>query len=605
MYILGISAFYHDSAACIIRDGNIIAAAQEERFTRKKHDPSVPINAIKYCLRECDINISDVEVITYYENSTKKFSRILKTYIGSVPKGSKHFIEAMRVWLHKKLFIKKIIYKELNKLSPKSKLPEFDFYDHHLSHASASFYPSPFNEAVILCMDGVGEWATTSAWIGRNDSIIPLWEIKFPHSLGLLYSAFTSFCGFKANSGEYKLMGLAPYGKPIYANLIKENLIDIKSDGTFRLNLEYFTFHHSFKMTNFKFSDLFGIKEREFESEMKDIYLDIAASIQKVTDEIVLLLTKSLAKQTKIKNLCLSGGVALNCVSNGKIIDQKVFDEVWIQPAAGDAGSALGAAYLSYFSKFKKTRLLNKEDSMKGTYLGPSYSQDQIESFLNVSNLKYIKLEKNVLFNKIADYLDSGNVIGLFNGRMEFGPRALGNRSIIGDARNKNMQTKMNLKIKFRESFRPFAPAILEEDCGEYFELNTPSKYMLLVSQIKEKYRISILDNKNTGLDKLREIRSELPAITHVDYSARIQTVSKASNEFFYSIIKSFKNKTNCPVIINTSFNIRGEPIVNTLEDAVRCFMKTNMDILILENFLLIKSQQENSKDYDYEVELD
>ena len=605
MYILGISAFYHDSAACILYNGKIIAAAQEERFTRKKHDPSLPVNAIKYCLNECNINISDIKFISYYENSTKKFSRIFKTYLGSVPNGNRHFTEAMRVWLHKKLFIKKIIYKEVRKLSPKSILPKFDFYDHHLSHASASFYPSPFDKAVILCMDGVGEWATTSAWIGNNETIKPLWEIKFPHSLGLLYSAFTSFCGFKVNSGEYKLMGLAPYGKPKYADLIKENLIDIKSDGTFRLNLDYFTFHHSFKMTNNRFSNLFGVNEREFESEMDDIYLDIAASIQKVVNDVVLLLTKSLAEQTKIKNLCLSGGVALNCVSNGKIIEQNIFDEVWIQPAAGDAGSALGAAYLTYFHKAKKLRLINKEDSMSGSYLGPEYSNEQIESFLIKNGLKYQKKENILLFNKIAEYLENGNVIGLFNGRMEFGPRALGNRSIIGDARNIKMQTKMNLKIKFRESFRPFAPAILEEDCSNYFQLNAKSRYMLLVAQLKQKHRINNFENKLQGLDKLKEIRSTLPAITHVDYSARIQTVGKKNNEFFYSIIKAFKELTGCPVIINTSFNIRGEPIVNTPNDAVRCFMKTNMDVLVLGNFILIKSEQEKKKKYDYNVELD
>ena len=605
MYILGISAFYHDSAACILHNGNIIAAAQEERFTRKKHDASIPINAIKYCLDYCNINISEVQYVSYYEDSSKKFSRIFQTYLGSAPKGAQHFIEAMRVWLNKKLFIKKIIYAELRKLSPLSALPKFTFYEHHYSHAAASFYPSPFNEAIILCMDGVGEWSTTSAWVGKNNTITPLWDIKFPHSIGLLYSAFTSFCGFKVNSGEYKLMGLAPYGNPKYVDLIKENLIDIKSDGTFRLNLEYFTFHHSFRMTNKKFSDLFGIKEREFESDMEDIYLDIAASIQLVINEIVILLVKSLAEQTKIKNLCLSGGVALNCVSNGKIVDQNIFDEIWIQPAAGDAGSSLGAAYLKYFEDPKKVRVINKDDSMSASYLGPSYSNDQVENFLNKNDLNYQKFNNNDLYKKIAEKLNNGNVIGLFNGRMEFGPRALGNRSIIGDARNTEMQSKMNLKIKFRESFRPFAPAILEEDCEKYFKLSSKSKYMLLVAQLKNKYHISIDEKKLKGLKKLKEIRSTFPAITHVDYSARIQTVNKKNNDFFYSIIDAFKVLTGCPMVINTSFNIRGEPIVNTLDDAVRCFMKTDMDILVLENFLLIKEFQDNKKNYEYEVELD
>ncbi len=610
MYILGISAFYHDSAACLIKDGEILAAAQEERFTRIKHDSSFPINAVKYCLDECGINLSEVGYISYYENSAKKFSRLIQTYLGAAPLGIKHFTEAMRVWLNKKLFIKSLIFKELKKANQNYKMPKFDFFDHHHSHAASSFYPSPFKEAAILCMDGVGEWATTSAWIGNNNEIKPLWEIKFPHSIGLLYSAFTSFCGFKVNSGEYKLMGLAPYGKPIYADIIKKNLIDIKDDGSFKLNLKYFSFYHDFKMTNNHFSRLFDISPREPETQMSEVYMDLAASIQQVTNDIVMKLSRSVHKDTGIKNLCLSGGVALNCVANGKLLNEKFFDEIWIQPAAGDAGSSLGAALLTYHNTLNKTRVFNQKDSMKGSYLGPSYSKQQIYQSLKKSNLVFSEPNNNEIFEEIAEFVNQGNVVGLFNGRMEFGPRALGGRSIIADPRNVEMQSKMNLKIKFRESFRPFAPAIIEEECKNYFELNTTSPYMLLVANLKKEFHSSIDNSENNlkGFDKLKIKRSEYPAITHVDYSARIQTVNETNNSYFYSVLKSFKKLTGCPMLINTSFNIRGEPIVNSLEDAIRCFMQTNMDILVIENFIIEKDKQNSSSykiDKDYQIELD
>ena len=595
MYILGISAFYHDSAAALIHDGDIVSAVQEERFTRIKHDSSFPINAIKFCLENSKLNISDIDHITYYENSPKKFSRLILTYIGSVPRGVSHFTEAMRVWLNKKIFIKQIIKNEIKKLNPKDRLPKFEYFDHHYSHAAASFFPSPFKESAILCMDGVGEWATTSAWIGKDNEIKKIWEIQFPHSIGLLYSAFTSFCGFKVNSGEYKLMGLAPYGKPIYTDLIKKELVSIRDDGSFKLNLDYFTFYYDFRMTNKKFNNLFNTNPREPESKITQKYMDIAASIQKVTTEIVSKLAQSLKKETGLNKLCLSGGVALNCVANGNLVRNAHFEDIWIQPASGDAGSSIGAALSTFYTTLKNKRKIKNSDSMQGSYLGCKYSSDEIINSIQKSKLKYDKLNNEKKFVEIAKLINDGNVIGVFNGKMEFGPRALGNRSIIADPRQVNMQEKMNLKIKFRESFRPFAPAILEEESSKYFDLPIKSPYMLLVAQLKEKYHkaVTIEENLIEGLDKLQVNRSEFPAITHVDFSARVQTVNKESNEFFYSILKSFHDYTGCPMVINTSFNIRGEPIVNTVEDAIRCFMHTKMDVLLIENFILRKSNQE------------
>ena len=607
MYILGISAFYHDSAAALIHNGNIVSAAQEERFTRIKHDPSFPINAIKFCLENSKLNISDIDYVTYYENTPKKFARLVQTYAGSAPKGVRHFTEAMRVWLNKKIFIKKIIKSELKKLGPKKKFPKFEFFDHHYSHAAASFYPSPFKEAAILCMDGVGEWTTTSAWIGKDNHIEKIWEINFPDSLGLLYSAFTSFCGFRVNSGEYKLMGLAPYGDPIYANLIKKELINVREDGSFKLNLEYFSFYYDFKMTNEKFNNLFNISPREPESKITQNYMDIAASIQEVTTEIVSKLAQSLKNETGLNNLCLSGGVALNCVANGNLATSKSFNDIWIQPASGDAGSSIGAALSTFYTTLKNKREIKTSDSMQGSYLGCSYSSETITASLIKTKLKYEKLADNSRYHEIAKLLNDGNVIGIFNGKMEFGPRALGNRSIIADPRKVDMQEKMNLKIKFRESFRPFAPAVLEEEYNNYFDLPHKSPYMLLVAQLKKKYHkpVETKDNLLQGLEKLKIQRSDFPAITHVDYSARVQTVSKTSNEFFYSIIKCFHDYTGCPMVINTSFNIRGEPIVNTVEDAIKCFMHTNMDILLIENFILRKKDQDLNKftiDQNYQV---
>ena len=595
MYILGISAFYHDSAAALIHDGDIVSAVQEERFTRIKHDSSFPINAIKFCLENSKLNISDIDHITYYENSPKKFSRLILTYIGSVPRGVSHFTEAMRVWLNKKIFIKQIINNEIKKLNPKDRLPKFEYFDHHYSHAAASFFPSPFKESAILCMDGVGEWATTSAWIGKDNEIKKIWEIQFPHSIGLLYSAFTSFCGFKVNSGEYKLMGLAPYGKPIYTDLIKKELVSIRDDGSFKLNLDYFTFYYDFRMTNKKFNNLFNTNPREPESKITQKYMDIAASIQKVTTEIVSKLAQSLKKETGLNKLCLSGGVALNCVANGNLVRNAHFEDIWIQPASGDAGSSIGAALSTFYTTLRNKRKIKNSDSMQGSYLGCKYSSDEIINSIQKSKLKYDKLNNEKKFVEIAKLINDGNVIGVFNGKMEFGPRALGNRSIIADPRQINMQEKMNLKIKFRESFRPFAPAILEEESSKYFDLPIKSPYMLLVAQLKEKYHkaVTIEENLIEGLDKLQVNRSEFPAITHVDFSARVQTVNKESNEFFYSILKSFHDYTGCPMVINTSFNIRGEPIVNTVEDAIRCFMHTKMDVLLIENFILRKNNQE------------
>ena len=593
-----------------------MVAVQEERFTRKKHDSSFPINAIRYCLKSQNINLRNIQSIVYYEKPLLTFERLLETYLAVAPRGIRSFIAAMQVWIKEKLFLKSELKKKLTGLqkelvpSLKPYIPKLLFSEHHQSHASAAFYPSPFKEAVVLCMDGVGEWATTSAWIGRDNKIQPLWEISFPHSLGLLYSAFTYYCGFKVNSGEYKLMGLAPYGKPKFVDKIRNYLIDIKDDGTFRLNVSYFKFHRGFRMTSRKFHKLFGAPPRDFESELTQFHMDLAASIQVVTEEIVIKLAKTLKKETGIKNLCLSGGVALNCVANGKLLKEKIFENLWIQPASGDAGSSIGAALICWHEYLKQPRLINPNDSMKGAYLGCEFSNVEIVRYLKQIKAPYKALQDKELFEAVAQMLDDGKVIGWFNGPMEFGPRALGGRSILGDPRNKVMQSIMNLKIKYRESFRPFAPSVLEEDISNQFEMKGKSPYMLLVASVKKELckRMTKEQEQLFGIDKLNIPRSSLPAITHVDYSSRVQTVSEATNPRYYKLIDAFKRRTGCPTIVNTSFNVRGEPIVCTPQDAYRCFMRTEMDILVLQNQILLKTDQpieEKNEEWKQEFELD
>ena len=615
-YLLGLSCYYHDSAAALILDGEIVSAVQEERFSRKKHDSGFPVNAIRYCLKSQKIDLRDVDNIVYYEKPLLTFERLLETYLGVAPRGVRSFIAAMQVWLKEKLFLKAELNKQFKSLQEEflpgiePKIPKLLFSEHHLSHAAAAFYPSPFEEAVILCMDGVGEWATTSTWIGKNNEIKPLWEISFPHSLGLLYSAFTYYCGFKVNSGEYKLMGLAPYGKPKYVKQIKDNLIDIKEDGTFRLDISYFKYHRGFRMTSRKFHKLFGANPRGRETELTQFHMDLASSIQAVTEEIVLKIARSIKEETGIKNICLAGGVALNCVANGKLLQEKIFDDIWIQPASGDAGSALGAALIGWHQYLKKSRKVNPNDSMKGTYLGCEFSNEEIISYLNNINAPFLSLEDQELFEKLAQILNEGKVIGWFNGPMEFGPRALGGRSIIGDPRNQQMQTVMNLKIKYRESFRPFAPSVLEEDVSNQFEINTKSPYMLLVAPVKKELCNEMTNEQKDlfGIEKLNIPRSSLPAITHVDYSARVQTVSNKNNRRYYELISAFKKQTGCPTIVNTSFNVRGEPIVCTPQDAYRFFMRTEMDVLVLQNQILFKNEQpklEKDENWKQEFELD
>ncbi len=615
-YILGISCFYHDSAAALIKNGEIISAVQEERFSRKKHDSRFPSNAVKYCLKSNCLDLSDIENIIYYEKPLLTFERLLETYLAVAPRGIRSFIAAMQVWLKEKLFLKSTLkenFKEIQKDLTNSKvlkIPKILFAEHHQSHAAAAFFPSPFKESVILCMDGVGEWATTSAWIGKNNSIKPLWEISFPHSLGLLYSAFTYYCGFKVNSGEYKLMGLAPYGKPKYLNKIKSHLIDIKDDGTFRLDMSYFKFHRGFRMTSNKFHNLFGSPPRKTEKDLTQFHMDLAASIQVLTEEVVLKIANSLKKETGVQNLCLAGGVALNCVANGKLLEKNIFKDIWIQPASGDAGSALGAALISWYEYLKNPREINPNDSMKGTYLGCKFSNNEIVDYLKKINAPFRTYKDEELFEKLADILSEGKVIGWFNGAMEFGPRALGARSIIGDPRNTNMQSTMNLKIKYRESFRPFAPSILEEDVSTYFEMAGKSPYMLLVAAVNKDmcHKMTDEQDKLFGIEKLKIPKSSIPAVTHVDYSARVQTVNSNTNPRYYNLIKAFKRKTQCSTIVNTSFNVRGEPIVCTPQDAYRCFMRTEMDVLVLENQLLLKEEQpltEKDETWKQEFELD
>ena len=608
--ILGISAFYHDSAAALVVDGEIIAAAQEERFSRKKHDPGYPFNAVNYVLTEGKLKLNEVDHIVFFEKPFLKFERLLETYMAFAPRGFKSFSLSMPLWLREKLFQKKFLFDKLKQHDENFKdIKKIKFSEHHYSHAASAFYPSPFENAVVLTLDGVGEWATTTVAIGKKNKLEMIKEIYFPHSLGLLYSAFTYYTGFKVNSGEYKVMGLAPYGKPKYKDLIIQNLMDLKEDGSFKLNMKFFNYATGLTMTNKKFSDLFGHPVRNPKKDLlEDFHMDIAASIQSVTEEIVIRITKNIASEYKIKNLCLAGGVALNCVANGKILRQKIFDDIWIQPAAGDAGGSLGAALAYWHHELKKPRE-NFQDQMKGAYLGPKLSEKNVEDQLKKLKARYTKKSSSEISSIVAKELSNGKTVGWFQGRMEFGPRALGGRSILADPRSDKMQKELNLKIKFRESFRPFAPSILREEVSNWFELNYDSPYMLLVSDVKREKQITMSekDKKLFGIDKLNIKRSSIPAITHVDYSARIQTVHKETNLKYYNLINEFKKITDCPVLVNTSFNVRGEPIVCSVEDAFNCFMGTNLDILAIENYLLIKDDQDKSllKDYKNKFELD
>ena len=605
MYILGISAYYHDSAAVLLRDGQIAAAAQEERFTRKKHDHEFPHKAVEYCLTDAGILIDQVDHVVFYDKPLTKFERLLETYLSFAPQGWKSFSEAMPVWLKQKLHLREIIKKELRWSG------ELLFTEHHEAHAASAFFPSPFKEAAVICFDGVGEWATTSWGVGKDNKVELKQGISFPHSIGLLYSAFTYYTGFKVNSGEYKVMGLAPYGNPIYVDLILKELIDLKEDGSLRMNMDYFNYCQGLTMTNRKLDKLFGGPPRKAESELTQREMDIAASIQKVTEEAMLRIGRHVYKETGMKNICLAGGVALNCVGNGRLLREGPYERVWIQPAAGDAGGALGATLAIWHHYLDGPRKADGiTDSQLGSYLGPRFSMDQIRDFLNKNKYPYNELNNASLYEEVACRLEKGEVIGWFQGRMEFGPRALGARSIIGDARNSEMQKKMNLKIKYRESFLPFAPSVLLKHVSEWFDYQDESPYMLMVATVKEDKRITMTEEQKRlfGIEKLNIPRSEIPAITHIDYSARIQTVDGRFNEKYYGLIQRFYEKTGCPVIVNTSFNVRGEPIVCTPEDAYKCFMRTEMDALVMENFILEKIKQPSwGKDDDWkkEYELD
>ena len=609
--ILGISAFYHDSAAAILIDGKIIAAAQEERFTRIKHDANYPFYAVDFVLKKANLRLSDIDKIVFFEKPFLKFERLLETYVALAPKGFKSFCKAMPIWLKEKLFQKKLILDQLKKHDKNFKDDnKLYFSEHHLSHSASAFYPSPFEEAIILTADGVGEWATTTIAVGKKNKLEIKKEIHFPHSLGLLYSAFTYYTGFKVNSGEYKLMGLAPYGSPIFKDKILNNLISVKDDGSFRLDQTYFNYATGLTMTSDKFHNLFGKKPRNPKNDkITQFHMDIAASIQSVTEDIMIKLTHSLKKEYGMKNLCLAGGVALNCVANGKILKENIFDKIWVQPASGDAGCSIGAALAYWHIEAEKERTINPDDDMQGSYLGPEYSNEEIEIELKQLGAVFSNLDEAEIIEKTSNDLANNEAIGWFQGRMEFGPRALGSRSILGDPRDSETQKKLNLKVKFRESFRPFAPSILEEDLSEWFDLSSISPYMLLVSNIHKNKVVKMTDAQKAlfGIEKLNIKRSSIPAVTHVDYSARIQTVSKKTNYKFYNLIKSFKEKTGCPVLVNTSFNVRGEPIVNTPTDAFNCFMGTNLDKLIIGNYYLDKKKQDPKlkKDYSNQFELD
>ena len=598
--ILGISAFYHDSAAALLVDGQLLAAAQEERFTRRRHDATFPREAIRYCLRESGLALPQLDYVVFYDKPIEKFDRLLETYLACAPRGFGSFLRSMPAWAGEKLYLKERLKRDLAEAGAcgRATLPRLLFTEHHHAHAAAAFYPSPFESATVLCMDGVGEWATTSLWRGENNSLTPEWQIDFPHSLGLLYSAFTYFTGFRVNSGEYKLMGLAPYGTPKYAALIRERLIDIKQDGTFRLDMNYFDYAAGDRMTNERFAALFGGPARVPDSPLTQREMDLAASVQLVTEEVVLRLARTAARETGAKRLCLAGGVALNCVANGRLLREGPFEDLWIQPAAGDAGSAVGAAFAVWHEYLEKPRH-SARDAMRGALLGPGFSMEQIRAHLDSVGAVYRQLDDCSLFDEVAALLEAENVVGWFAGRMEFGPRALGSRSILGDARSTRMQSTMNLKIKFRESFRPFAPVVLAERLGEYFELDRPSPYMMLVAQVAAQLRIAPAAKPAglSGIELLNVPRSKIPAVTHVDGSARVQTVHADTNPRLHALLERFASRTGCAVLVNTSFNVRGEPIVCTPAEAYACFMRTDMDFLVMENYLLAKHAQPSQND--------
>ncbi|MGB5211965.1 MAG: carbamoyltransferase [Gammaproteobacteria bacterium] len=593
---LGISAYYHDSAAALVRDGQIVAAAQEERFSRRKHDPDFPAQAIRYCLQEAGVALTDLDHVIFYDKPLIKFERLLETYLAYAPRGLRSFLIAMPIWLKEKLYLKSTLKHELAGLGgcDKKDLPRLLFSEHHQAHAASAFYPSPFDSAVVLCLDGVGEWATGSAWQGQGSELKPLWEIDFPHSLGLLYSAFTYYCGFRVNSGEYKLMGLAPYGTPRYRDQIFNQLMDVKADGSFRLDMSYFNYCTGLTMTNKRFDALFDGPPRAPESEITQREMDLAASVQVVTEEVVLRLARTLQTETGERNLCLAGGVALNCVSNGRLLREGPFDDIWVQPAAGDAGGALGAALLAWYEYEEKPRVSVRPDAMAGSYLGPVFDAGQVKTALDAREANYRELDEDVLLDEVAALLEQGKVVGWFQGRMEFGPRALGGRSILGDPRNREMQTVMNLKIKYRESFRPFAPSVLADRVRDFFDHQGTSPYMLIVADVAASQLIDVGDEDAglQGLARLKLPRSKIPAVTHVDNSARIQTVHAETNPRYWKLIKAFETRTGCPVLVNTSFNVRGEPIVGSPDDAYRCFMRTEMDALVVEDCLMLKDEQ-------------
>jgi carbamoyltransferase len=605
MVIVGISAYYHDSAVALIRDGEIVAAAQEERFTRKKHDAAFPLNALRFCLAQAGVQAEDIAHVVFYDKPFLKFERLLETYLFFAPRGFSSFRLALPVWLREKLFLKGLLEKELRKIAPKVDwYGRLLFSEHHLSHAASAYYPSPFEEAAVLTLDGVGEWATSSLAVGSGTSLRISKEIHFPHSLGLLYSAFTYHLGFKVNSGEYKVMGLAPYGRPVYAQKIREHLIDVKPDGSFRLNLDYFNYCTGLTMTNARFSALFGMPVRKAEQELTQRHMDMAASVQAVTEEVVTKLARAAARETGMRNLCLAGGVALNCVANGKLLREGIFDNIWIQPAAGDAGGALGAALYAYHALLGQERRPEPaRDRMRGSYLGPAYAQADIERRLTAAGAVFDVLDDAALLAGCAADLADGKAVGWFQGRMEFGPRALGGRSILGDPRSPSMQTTLNLKVKYRESFRPFAPSVLREDVADWFDLDGDSPYMLIVAEVKNSRRVQMPEGSGDlfGIERLKVPRSEIPAVTHVDHSARIQTVHADTNPRYHALLTEFKRQTGCPVLVNTSFNVRGEPIVNEPEDAFRCLMGTGIEALAIGNCYLRKERQNPALQKSYE----
>ena len=611
MKILGLSAFYHDSAAALLVNGNLVAAAQEERFTRKKHDPGFPAQAVRYCLDHAGISLDEVDAIAFYDKPFLKFERLLETYLAFAPRGFTSFARALPIWLKEKLFQKDMLVDALKELgADKSVISKLLFAEHHISHAASAFFPSPFEEAVVLTLDGVGEWATSTRGIGRGNSLEIEQEMHFPHSLGLLYSAFTYYTGFKVNSGEYKVMGLAPYGVPRFKDVILEKLLDLKEDGSFRLDMRYFNYCTGLTMTNDAFADLFGAPVRKPETDLlTPFHMDIAASLQAATEEIVLRLARAARRETGIANLCLAGGVALNCVANGKILKEKIFDRIWIQPAAGDAGGAVGAAYAAWHTEFGKPRVVNPRDAMHGSYLGPEYSDAEIAEKLTAAGADFEVLDEAAMIERTAAALADGKAVGWMQGRMEFGPRALGGRSILGDPRSPAMQKQLNLKVKYRESFRPFAPSVLAEEVSNWFEIEADSPYMLLVADVQPKLRRAMTAEEEAlfGIDKLNIVRSTIPAVTHVDYSARIQTVHRETNPRYHALISAFNAKTGCPVVVNTSFNVRGEPIINTPEDAFRCFMGTDLDVLVVGNAFLVKDRQNPAlkENYETKYELD